>query len=55
MTRAEKAAAFVRRLNPGDKAPPLEQVGAILRTFLTALGDRSQTMPNQRCSILPLA
>ncbi|HYM77071.1 MAG TPA: nucleotidyl transferase AbiEii/AbiGii toxin family protein [Candidatus Dormibacteraeota bacterium] len=27
-------AAFVSRLNPGDKAPSLEEVGAILRTFL---------------------
>jgi hypothetical protein len=26
--------AFVRRLNPGDEAPSLEEVGAILRTFL---------------------
>ncbi|MGO9084518.1 MAG: nucleotidyl transferase AbiEii/AbiGii toxin family protein [Candidatus Sulfotelmatobacter sp.] len=27
-------AAFVSRLNPGDEAPSLEEVGAILRTFL---------------------
>jgi len=27
-------AAFVSRLNPGDKAPSLEEVGAILQTFL---------------------
>jgi nucleotidyltransferase AbiEii toxin of type IV toxin-antitoxin system len=26
--------AFVSRLNPGDKAPSLEEVGAVLRTFL---------------------
>jgi hypothetical protein len=27
-------AAFASRLNPGDKAPSLEEVGVILRTFL---------------------
>jgi hypothetical protein len=26
--------AFVSRLNPGDKAPSLEEVGAVLRSFL---------------------
>jgi len=26
--------AFVDRLNPGEKAPPLEEVGAVLRAFL---------------------
>jgi hypothetical protein len=26
--------AFVSRLNPGDKVPSLEEVGAIVRTFL---------------------
>lgn len=32
--KKQQWAAFVRRLNPGDKAPSLEEVGAILRTFL---------------------
>jgi len=32
--KKQQWAAFVSRLNPGDEAPSLEEVGAILRTFL---------------------
>ena len=32
--KKQQWAAFVSRLNPGNKAPSLEEVGAILRTFL---------------------
>jgi len=32
--KKQQWAAFVSRLNPGDKAPSLEEVGTILRTFL---------------------
>jgi predicted nucleotidyltransferase component of viral defense system len=32
--KKQQWAAFVSRLNPGDKAPSLEEVGAILQTFL---------------------
>ena len=31
--KKQQWAAFVSRLNPGDKAPSLEEVGAILQTF----------------------
>jgi hypothetical protein len=32
--KKQQWAAFVSRLNPGDEAPSLQEVGAILRTFL---------------------
>jgi len=32
--KKQQWAAFVRRLNPGDKAPSLEEIGTILRRFL---------------------
>jgi hypothetical protein len=32
--KKQQWAAFVSRLNPGDKAPSLKEVGAILQTFL---------------------
>jgi predicted nucleotidyltransferase component of viral defense system len=41
--------AFVSRLNPGDKAPSLEEVGAVLRSFLLpCLSGKSPTKAKSR-------
>src|SRR6185437_13390977 len=47
--KRQQWAAFVSRLNPGDKAPSLEEVGAILQTFLVPCISRSPlTQPDSR-------
>jgi len=39
--------AFVNRLNPGEKAPSLKEVGAILRAFLLpCISSGSPTKPD---------
>jgi predicted nucleotidyltransferase component of viral defense system len=47
--KKQQWSAFVRRLNPTDKAPSLEEVGALLHSFLLpCVFPRSPTMPVDR-------
>jgi predicted nucleotidyltransferase component of viral defense system len=45
--KTQQWSAFVNRLNPGEKAPSLEEVGTVLRAFLLpCISDDSPTKPD---------